>query len=1182
MSEKRFRLAVFTFCLLIGQHAYAQPPVAQFSVKAAACLNENVPFTNQSTGANRYEWDMCQGDLSLLPSSTAPGTLTGSTTPTGVDVVYDGSSWFAFVTSRDNHSIMRVDLGANQSGFSGLTNLGNIDSKLNLPTDIKIVSENGEWYGFVYNEGPNVICRLDFGTSLTNTPTATLIVTDNTSTSNQGLDVIFDGTFWHVVYSFNSKVGVIRLPTIESIPGPSDKMLSTDIAANLGDVKVLQGNGDYFVFVAPWNVLQLYRLSYGPTLFSAPAIGDVSAALPATSLNYYGIDAGNDNGNIYLMFATLQGPVVRLNLGSDLNASPVASDVIGNLGIIFNTVKNRLVKNQSSWYYYSVDYVNGTLFRVSFPAPTCSISPEVMTSTDLLLQFQTPGPRHFSLRSFNDQTYDDAHATLTITAGSAPSISFSNQQSCIDVPVQFMFDSDQTIVSQSWDFGDGNFSNLPSPDHNYATVDTYDVTLEITSSGGCDNYLKQAVSIYNAPVSSFTLPTTTPICTNQPYTFTNTSSFDSGSNPTWDWQVNGSSAATSQNLTQAFATNDPQEIKLVASIPGCSSESMQSLNTIEIGPLADFAANNGCEDNPVQFTNTTVGIVTSISWDFDDGNMSMLENPINTFEGFGTFNVKLQTQNAAGCQNEITKPITIYSKPQPDFNIALPPFSCAGSMSQFTDLTPAPPDSNLESWAWSFGDPLAGTSTQKDPQYQYTTAGDYLVDLVVTTNFGCTASVQKSVSILPSPTAAFSTSAACIAKPTALTDSSAGSIASWLWTVGTSHTYTLQNPTHVFTNPGDYNVQLTVTGSNNCVSSTSKMINVPVPPTLNFLSTNNCEDQLTTFADATTPSADMPSSWTWDFAGIMSTAGSTATHQFDAPGVYGVTMSVTNQSGCVYSISKNVTISPTPVASFYGNPPSGPAPLEVQFTNTSVGSTSYTWKFNDGTGATSALTAPQFTYTALGDYLVELTATNDFGCASSFSDFVSVIIPSLDVALTGLTLVPNANTGTMAVVVDVTNNSNYQLSELDVRLELSVGAVLSEKVVTSLPPGASKTITLSNQLVSSPAVQYACVSLEAPSDKDLLNNKLCANLADELSSVYPFPNPNSGTVTLEWIAASTGDAEVTVYNESGQAVFEQTITSFQEGLNRITLDLSSLHPGPHYLIFASGSYRKTYPLIIQP
>jgi PKD repeat protein len=62
------------------------------------------------------------------------------------------------------------------------------------------------------------------------------------------------------------------------------------------------------------------------------------------------------------------------------------------------------------------------------------------------------------------------------------------------------------------------------------------------------------------------------------------------------------------------------------------------------------------------------------------------------------------------------------------------------------------------------------------------------------------------------------------------TDKSDGNISSWLWHFGDGSTSTLQNPTHAYTNPGNYSVSLTVSGLGNSATETkTNYINIAIP-----------------------------------------------------------------------------------------------------------------------------------------------------------------------------------------------------------------------------------------------------------------------------------------------------------------------------------------------------------------
>ncbi len=83
----------------------------------------------------------------------------------------------------------------------------------------------------------------------------------------------------------------------------------------------------------------------------------------------------------------------------------------------------------------------------------------------------------------------------------------------------------------------------------------------------------------------------------------------------------------------------------------------------------------------------------------------------------------------------------------------------------------------------------------------------------------------------------------------------------------------------------------------------------------------------------------------------------------------------------------------TLIADFTASPFSGAVPLTVNFTDLSVGATSWSWDFGD-TG-TSTDKNPVYTYTSVGTYTVTLTVTNASGSDTEIkTDYITVTPPA--------------------------------------------------------------------------------------------------------------------------------------------------------------------------------------------
>ncbi|MEA3376524.1 MAG: S8 family serine peptidase [Chloroflexota bacterium] len=123
-------------------------------------------------------------------------------------------------------------------------------------------------------------------------------------------------------------------------------------------------------------------------------------------------------------------------------------------------------------------------------------------------------------------------------------------------------DSDGSIVSWAWDFGDGSTSTEQNPSHTYAADGTYPVTLTVTDDDGATDTASQDVTVSSGeenqlPVASFTYT-----CTDLACDFTDQSSDPDGSIVSWAWAFGDGSTATAQNPSHTYAADGTYTVAL--------------------------------------------------------------------------------------------------------------------------------------------------------------------------------------------------------------------------------------------------------------------------------------------------------------------------------------------------------------------------------------------------------------------------------------------------------------------------------------------------------------------------------------------------------------------------------------------------------------------------------------------
>lgn len=141
----------------------------------------------------------------------------------------------------------------------------------------------------------------------------------------------------------------------------------------------------------------------------------------------------------------------------------------------------------------------------------------------------------------------------------------------------------------------------------------------------------------------------------------------------------------------------------------------------------------------------------------------------------------------------------------------------------------------INSRAWDFGD--GATSTETTPAHTYSVPGTYAVSLSVTGPGGTSTATQPAFITVsyPAPAASFAATGLAGTAPLAVvfSNASTGPITSWSWEFGDGATSTQAQPTHLYTQPGQYTVILTVSGpggSDTLTRANYVQVTAPPPP----------------------------------------------------------------------------------------------------------------------------------------------------------------------------------------------------------------------------------------------------------------------------------------------------------------------------------------------------------------
>jgi gliding motility-associated-like protein len=463
-------------------------------------------------------------------------------------------------------------------------------------------------------------------------------------------------------------------------------------------------------------------------------------------------------------------------------------------------------------------------------------------------------------------------------------------------------------TSYNWDFGTvpSSTSSATNPTFTYTNTtlmaQTFTVQLVSTNSNGCTDTTSQVITVNPKPLATFTMiPASgcSPLAINFPAVLGVTS---------YSWDFGDATTSNTINPTHTFTnttlTNITYTVTLIAQNAFGCIDTAYGYPLIFPKPIANFNRNpvSGCSPLIVNFTNTSALNVGN-NWDFNDGHLSTATNPSNTFTTSNTssnttFSVQLVVISSNGCRDSITKPVTVFPRPQANFSVDTP--ACSPKRLTFTNLS-----AGANAYNWDFGN--SNSSTATNPQQQYINNSGinqtFNVQLIATNAVNCKDTIivpiivhsQPNYVITPTPTAGCA--------PLAVNFPTVSGASSYNWNFGDGNTAGNAPVQHTFVNVTTanviYTVQLIAADANSCADTTFAQITVYPQPVANFQvspTTVNIPDDPIHCTNLST--GNIASNY-WTFGdGIGTSTASNPDYGYTKEGEYLVTLIVTSDKGC--------------------------------------------------------------------------------------------------------------------------------------------------------------------------------------------------------------------------------------------------------------------------------------------
>jgi len=396
-------LSLFALVSILPKVSISQ---AIFTFPDTVCVNETVNLQNVSSNGSYYSWNFCVPNVNNAASAVNignPGNMMNVNVFSDMAIDHTTGNYHMFVTSYTARNIVRLDFGNSPLNVPTTTNLGTFAGVLPSELEgIQIAKDGANWYGFVVggqSVGAARLVRLNFGTSLTNVPTATNLGNIGSMQWSTEYQLVKDGANWIglVANRSNNRISIHDFGTsLANTPTGSSYQLTGAGNAGPCNLMAIKDGANWHVFVTClFN--SVVRLDYGNSLLNAPVqvnFGTLGGALNALPR---GIIILKDCNQYVGYLGHENGITLKLNFNAGLTGA-ITTTNLGNLtGTNQKIHEYTPITHNGNIHIFTADYGTNTIQRMNINFCTSSPVPASNSFNPPAYSYPAPGTYDVSL-----------------------------------------------------------------------------------------------------------------------------------------------------------------------------------------------------------------------------------------------------------------------------------------------------------------------------------------------------------------------------------------------------------------------------------------------------------------------------------------------------------------------------------------------------------------------------------------------------------------------------------------------------------------------------------------------------------------------------------------------------------------------------------------------------------------